>query len=68
MLYVRVFEQALGRAQATGHGRPDDYVFLPELRDRQQALSILGFWFKWVLREAGMKRLITWTANARCTA
>jgi len=54
---VRVFEQALGRAQATGHGGPDDYVFLPELRDRQQALSILGFWFKWVLREAGMEEV-----------
>ena len=39
---VRVFEQALGRAQATGHGGPDDYLFLPELRDRQQALSTQG--------------------------
>ncbi|UFS56198.1 hypothetical protein LN050_10765 [Comamonadaceae bacterium M7527] len=54
---VRVFEQALAHAQANGRGAPDDYVFLPELRDRQHALSILGFWFKWVLREAGMSAI-----------
>lgn len=54
---VRVFEQALAHGHANGHGAPDDYVFLPELCDRQHALSILGFWFKWVLREAGMPEL-----------
>jgi integrase len=54
---VRVFERALTHAQSQGHGAPDDYVFLPQLRDRQHALSILGFWFKWVLREAGMEEI-----------
>jgi integrase len=54
---VRVFEQAMAHAQSQGHGAPDDYVFLPQLRDRQHALSILGFWFKWVLREAGMEEV-----------
>jgi integrase/PHD/YefM family antitoxin component YafN of YafNO toxin-antitoxin module len=49
---VRVYEAMLRRARAMGVGEPDDFVFLPHHHDRNYALSLLGFWFKWALREA----------------
>jgi integrase len=51
---VQVYEVALARALAMGQGGPDDYVFLPGETDRVYALAVLGFWFKWVLRESGV--------------
>jgi integrase len=51
---VRVYEAALAHSLAQGYGKPDDYVFLPAESDRNYALAVLGFWFKWVMREAGI--------------
>jgi integrase len=51
---VNVYEALLKKAQETGHGEPEDYVFLPAETDRTYALAVLGFWFKWVMREAGV--------------
>ena len=51
---VQVYESALAKALQDGHGEPDDYVFLPAEKDRTYALAVLGFWFKWVMREAGV--------------
>ncbi len=51
---VRLYEMLLAQARANGHGGPDDYLFLPEEKDRTHALAILNFWLKWVLREAGI--------------
>jgi integrase len=51
---VRVYEAALAHGTAQGYGKPDDYVFLPAESDRNYALAVLGFWFKWVMREAGI--------------
>ena len=51
---VQVYESALAHAKSLGFGRPDDYVFLPGESDRGYALAVLGFWFKWVMREAGV--------------
>lgn len=51
---VRVYEAALAHGLAQGYGKPDDYVFLPAESDRNYALAVLGFWFKWVMREAGV--------------
>jgi integrase/PHD/YefM family antitoxin component YafN of YafNO toxin-antitoxin module len=51
---VAVYERLLARAKAEGHGSNEDYVFLPAEKDRTYALAVLGFWFKWVLREAGV--------------
>ena len=42
---------------STSHDGASDYVFLPEVKDRQYALALLGFWLKWVMREAGMARV-----------
>ena len=57
---VQVYEAALAQARAQGFGGPDDYVFLPAERDRDYALAVLGFWFKWVMREAGVATDDTW--------
>jgi len=51
---VQVYESALAQARLDGFGQPDDYVFLPAEKDRNYALAVLGFWFKWVMREAGV--------------
>ena len=51
---VQVYESALAHARREGYGQPDDYVFLPAEKDRNYALAVLGFWFKWVMREAGV--------------
>lgn len=51
---VQVYEAALAQAQRDGRDGPDDYVFLPAETDRNYALAVLGFWFKWVMREAGV--------------
>jgi len=51
---VQVYETLLAKAQKQGFGSPEDYVFLPGEKDRGYALAVMGFWFKWVMREAGV--------------
>ena len=51
---VHVYESLLRHTTAEGYGGSDDYVFLPAEKDRSYALAVLGFWFKWVMREAGL--------------
>jgi integrase len=49
---VQVYESLLAHAETEGFGSPEDHVFLPSEKDRGYALAVLGFWFKWVMREA----------------
>jgi integrase len=49
---VRVYEKILGHARKKGYGRPDDFVFMPHEHNRCYALTVMGFWFKWLLGEA----------------
>jgi integrase len=51
---VQVYESLLRHQTAQGFGGPEDYLFLPGENDRNYALAVLGFWFKWVMREAGL--------------
>ena len=51
---VQIYESALKASLFEGYGHAEDYVFLPAEKDRNYALAVLGFWFKWVLREAGV--------------
>ncbi len=52
---VRIY-RAMGQAQqAAGYGAPDDYLFLPQLRDRNYAHWVLNFHFNWVLAATGLK-------------
>lgn len=57
---VQIYEALRIQALAQGYGGPEDYVFLPGERDREYALAVLGFWFKWVMREANVALDDTW--------
>lgn len=57
---VHVYEAALDQARKQGLNGPEDYVFLPGEKDRGYALAVLGFWFKWVMRESGVAIEDTW--------
>ncbi len=49
---VRVYERLLQLRTAEGQAQAHDWVFLPQEKDREHALGVFNFWFKWVLREA----------------
>jgi integrase len=51
---VKVYEAARRHHISEGYGGDDDYVFLPAEKDRNYALAVLGFWFKWCVRDAGL--------------
>jgi hypothetical protein len=44
----------LRHSKAQGYDGAEDFIFLPAEKDRNYALAVLGFWFKWVMREAGL--------------
>lgn len=52
---VRIYRQILKHRQSKGCAGPDDYLFLPELRDRNYALNVLSLMLNWVLNITGMK-------------
>ena len=52
---VRCYQQICKQQATTGHGSPDDYLFLPALQDRNYAHWVLNFHFNWVLAETGLK-------------
>jgi len=51
---VRIYAAILRHQTAQGGGRPDDYVFLPHVTNRDHALAVFNFWLKWVMREAAL--------------
>jgi hypothetical protein len=51
-IYTRLFKEA----KAKGYGKPNDYLFMPELaKRRDHALRHLGFLFSWVLEKTSLK-------------
>ena len=46
---VRIYRQIVHYQQSRGRANPDDYLFLPEQRDRNYAMNILRLMFNWVL-------------------
>jgi hypothetical protein len=52
---VRIYQQITKHYAAKNLAAPDDYLFLPHLRDRQYAHSVLAFYFNWVLARTGLK-------------
>lgn len=53
---VGIYTRLLMDAKTRGYGKPNDYLFLPELaKRRDQALRHLGFLFSWVLDKANLK-------------
>lgn len=53
---VGIYNRLLKDAKSRGYGKPNDYLFLPELaKRRDHALRHLGFLFGWVLDKANLK-------------
>lgn len=52
---VQVYEVLRSERRSRGEVAPDDYLFFPELKNREHALAVLNFFFKWVLQEAGLE-------------
>ncbi len=53
---VRIFQQICKQHQPDGLAGPDDYLFLPHIKDRNYAHWVLNFHFNWVLAETGLKK------------
>ena len=52
---VFVYERLLAKQQVEGYGRPDDYLFLPELQDRKWLLVAYGWQFMYLQSLAGIE-------------
>ncbi|ADI30916.1 hypothetical protein [Methylotenera versatilis] len=53
---VGIYKRLLKDAKSRGYGKPNDYLFLPEMaKRRDHALRYLGFLFSWVLDKANLK-------------
>ena len=53
---VRIYEQICKHQRPHGLAKADDYLFLPHLRDRNYAGSVLSLHFNWILAETGLKK------------
>jgi hypothetical protein len=52
---VRIYQQLSQHYAKNNLAEPDDYLFLPHLRDRAYAHWVLSFYFNWVLAKTGLK-------------
>ncbi len=53
---VRVYERLLAHRAQHGFDGADDYIFLPQLKNREHALAVLNFLFHWVLEVEGIEK------------
>ena len=53
---VTVYKSIVAHYQPNDLAKPDDYIFMPTLRDRNYAHWVLSFFFNWVLAETGLKK------------
>jgi len=53
---VTVYKSIVAHYQPNDLANPDDYIFMPTLRDRNYAHWVLSFFFNWVLAETGLKK------------
>jgi len=51
---VYVYERLLAKQLADGFGRPEDYLFLPELQNRRWLLVVYGWQLKYIQNLAGI--------------
>lgn len=51
---VRVYERLLEWQKANGYGRPDDYVFLPDVAERKVAMMRLLHMFTFIKNKTGV--------------
>ncbi len=53
---VTVYKSVVKHYKPQGLAQPDDYIFMPALRDRNYAHWVLSFFFNWVLAETDLKK------------
>lgn len=53
---VRIYERLLAEQKLHGRGDPEDYLFMPEIRNREHVLAIFNFFFKWALSVDGLEK------------
>ena len=53
---VRIYQQICKQRSAHSLAGADDYLFLPQHRDRHYALTVLSVMFNWVLDDLNLKR------------
>ena len=53
---VRIYKEIVKFQKARGRASPNDYLFLPDLKDRKYALALLSVMFNWVLSITGFKQ------------
>ena len=52
---VRIYQQITQHQAQNNRAKPNDYLFLPEITNRNYALTVLSFMFNWVLQHTGLK-------------
>ncbi len=52
---VFVYERLLAKQKADGYGKPDDYLFLPDMQDRKWLLVAYGWQFMYLQSLAGIE-------------
>jgi hypothetical protein len=52
---VGIYQRLLKDAKSKGYGKPNDYLFVPEMKNRDHALRYMGFLFIWILENANLK-------------
>ena len=53
---VRVYECLLERRREQGSGGAEDYIFMPQLKNREHALAVLNFLFHWTLEVTALEK------------
>lgn len=53
---VRIYEQIVQTNALQGRAGPDDYLFMPHVRDRHYMLAVLSFHLNWVLDMTRLKQ------------
>ncbi|BEP63337.1 hypothetical protein GmRootV213_38910 [Variovorax sp. V213] len=53
---VRVYECLLEHRREQGSGGAEDYIFMPQLKNREHALAVLNFLFHWALEVTALEK------------
>jgi integrase len=53
---VRVYECLLEHRREQGSGGAEDYIFMPQLKNREHALAVLNFLFHWALEVTSLEK------------
>ena len=52
---VNIYKTLLAYQTAKGFGKPEDYVFFPEEKNRLRCLNTIGWLFNWIMNTLGIK-------------